>query len=209
MSSGNFGFLPVFSDIWGVNLGNLHGNLPSPCAWYSGTPQSIVVLTLAVQKPSLNRIGSSLILPGLGALWKCLGFYERSRAANPLQVAIVVNAHHLAATHTNQGHDRGHFASLRPYIHDANLRLSAPLGGVDHRGEAHSFLQDVVVTLGRGDCGKLLVGGGEHDAGASKRVERLKQVVLAIGWDGCHVIKEPGLGHTFMPQVRNRKLADP
>jgi len=28
MSSGNFGFLPVFSDIWGIDLGNLDWNLP-------------------------------------------------------------------------------------------------------------------------------------------------------------------------------------
>jgi hypothetical protein len=29
VSSGNFGFLPVFLDIWGVDLGNLPFDLPT------------------------------------------------------------------------------------------------------------------------------------------------------------------------------------
>jgi hypothetical protein len=73
VSSGNFGFLPVFLDIWGVDLGNLSFDSPTGCVNQARVPQYLVVLTIPVQKNPLNRRLSRVILGRCTGANSCCG----------------------------------------------------------------------------------------------------------------------------------------
>src|SRR5882724_11637649 len=106
----------------------------------------------------------------------------------------MVNTHHLALTHAHQSHDRQHSLAGRPDVHDANLRLSAPMGGVDHRSKGHFLLQNIVMAVTGRDGSELLVGGRKNYSSASEGVQRLEEVILAVLGNGIHLVEKPGLG---------------
>src|SRR5687768_12247064 len=69
---------------------------------------------------------------------------ERRRRADPLEISVVIDAHHLAASHAQERQHRRE--AIQPDVHDAYLDLRQSVRRLDYGRETHAFLQDVVVT---------------------------------------------------------------
>src|SRR3954471_9006534 len=97
---------------------------------------------------------------------------EGGGAADPFEILVVVHAHHLAASHADEGHHGCHALTFGPDVHDADLGLRFAVRRRDGRGKCNTLLQDVVVALGPRNCVELLVRRSEDDSGAGERIER-------------------------------------
>src|SRR3954464_11960089 len=56
-------------------------------------------------------------------------------AADPFEVLVVVHAHHLAASHADQGHHGDHAPAFWPDVHNAHLGLRSAMRGLDDRSK--------------------------------------------------------------------------
>src|SRR2546430_11795228 len=75
------------------------------------------------------------------------------RASHPLEIAIVIDAHHLSPAHAHQcEHWCGLWIGIEPDVHDANLRLRHSVRRIDHRLKGNPLLNDVLVTLCQRYC---------------------------------------------------------
>src|SRR2546423_1348450 len=64
---------------------------------------------------------------------------QSGRAANPLKIAVVIYAHHLAASHSDQReHRRRLWIRVQPNVHNADLRLRHTMWRIDHRLKRNS-----------------------------------------------------------------------
>src|SRR3954452_7345670 len=92
---------------------------------------------------SLDCARLQLASLGMTAWWRAATGSEYSEgridegggAADPLQILVVVHAHHLAAAHTDEGHHGHHSLAFRPDIHDAYLGLRSAVRSLDDRSE--------------------------------------------------------------------------
>src|ERR1700759_614932 len=101
-------------------------------------------------------------------------------AADPLLVAVVVDAHHESSAETDKGDNRLQTAAVGPQIHDANLCLGEAVGGFDGWLEGDPLLEEVEVAVSRGDAVEVLIGWGELNSFACKGVEGFEQEVVAL-----------------------------
>src|SRR3954470_5792949 len=56
-------------------------------------------------------------------------------AADPFEILVVVDAHHLAAPHADEGHHGNYALTFRPDVHDAHLSLRSAVRRLDDGSE--------------------------------------------------------------------------
>ena len=103
---------------------------------------------------------------------------ESGGASDPLEVAVVVDAHHETAAEADEADDRLEGAVVGPEIEDADLGLGEAVGGLDGGNEVHPLLQQVVGAVCGGNALELEAAGRELDSFAGEGEERLEQEIL-------------------------------
>lgn len=80
----------------------------------------------------------------------------------------MIDPHHRTPAEADEGKQGGELGVVGPDIEDTDLSLGGPGGGVDDGLEGDALLEEVIGTVGCGDGGQLIIGGGELDAPAGK-----------------------------------------
>src|SRR5207302_619253 len=126
--------------------------------------------------------------------------------AYPVHVLVVINSHHQAAAHADDGEHR--LQIFQPDVHDAYFSFRSAVRSLDHGFEVHALLQDVIRAFLGWDGVNILSVGCDYDPEAGERVQRFERVVLEIGGNFGQFMEKPYLRNRAVPQVRNGKFAD-